>query len=166
MKVPQKDKKEQSNSSIKQFIDSIKSILVEKGLWIYTVFSIGCISMFILFGFFYYLSTISGGYLRYLWGLERCASCDPFKCHLFRILPDWKACGQEQTGNEVVYICWCCFAVRFHVNKRDAFHGQPVYANNIIIHQLSWNRHYSAMSGCIYYRRNRKKTTRNDFLAV
>ncbi|QGQ99029.1 MFS transporter [Paenibacillus psychroresistens] len=58
VKVPKKDNKEQSNSSVKEFITSIKKLLLEKGLWVYTVFAIGCISMFILFGFLYYLSTI------------------------------------------------------------------------------------------------------------
>jgi ACDE family multidrug resistance protein len=58
VKVPKKNKRDEADSSVIAFMSSIKSILSQKGHWIYSVFAIGCIAMFILFGFLYYLSTI------------------------------------------------------------------------------------------------------------
>jgi MFS transporter, ACDE family, multidrug resistance protein len=55
--VKEPKKEDEQKSSFKQFIITIKSILSEKGHWIYTVFAIGGIAMFILFGFLYYLSS-------------------------------------------------------------------------------------------------------------
>lgn len=57
VREPKKEIQEQSVISFKAFLASIKSILSEKGHWIYSVFAIGGIAMFILFGFLYYLSS-------------------------------------------------------------------------------------------------------------
>lgn len=50
--------KQKSESSLKAFIKSTASILSEKGRWLYAIFTIGGISMFIMFGFLYYLSSV------------------------------------------------------------------------------------------------------------
>lgn len=42
----------------KQFLSKVKQLLREKGRWIYTIFFIGVIIMFILFGLLFYLSEI------------------------------------------------------------------------------------------------------------
>ncbi|NHN33405.1 MFS transporter [Paenibacillus sp. S3N08] len=44
--------------TLKVFANSIKQILQQKGRWLYTIFGIGGISMFVLFGFLFYLSSI------------------------------------------------------------------------------------------------------------
>ncbi|MCJ8010508.1 MFS transporter [Paenibacillus sp. KQZ6P-2] len=54
VKTPKK--KNQDNLSIKQFLSDTKSILREKGRWLYAIFAVGGISMFILFGVLFYLS--------------------------------------------------------------------------------------------------------------
>nr|WP_274382351.1 MFS transporter [Paenibacillus paridis] len=60
VKAP-KQKKKQDNS-LKSFFQSIKSILAEKGHWLYVTFAIGGIGMFIMFGFLYYLSSVLEDY--------------------------------------------------------------------------------------------------------
>lgn len=56
VKVPAQQEK--SNNSLKSFILSLKSIMSEKGHWLYATFTIGGIAMFIMFGFLYYLSSV------------------------------------------------------------------------------------------------------------
>jgi ACDE family multidrug resistance protein len=56
VKVPKQ--KSNKKNSLKNFLHSIKNILTEEGRWLYAIFSIGGISMFIMFGFLYYLSSI------------------------------------------------------------------------------------------------------------
>ncbi|MDR0268424.1 MFS transporter [Paenibacillus sp.] len=54
VKIPKK--KSQSDHSIRQFLSDTKSILRERGKWLYAIFAVGGISMFILFGVLFYLS--------------------------------------------------------------------------------------------------------------
>ncbi|WP_238189368.1 MFS transporter [Paenibacillus sp. L3-i20] len=56
VKVPKP--KNKATQTVKQFITSLKGVLKEKGSWLYTIFIVGGIVMFILFGFLYYLSSI------------------------------------------------------------------------------------------------------------
>jgi MFS transporter, ACDE family, multidrug resistance protein len=56
VKVPPKTGAE-TKQSIKEFIHEIKVVLMKEKKWIFGIFIIGIISMFILFGFLYYLST-------------------------------------------------------------------------------------------------------------
>lgn len=49
---------EKNNTSLKSFILSLKTIMSEKGHWLYATFTIGGIAMFIMFGFLYYLSSV------------------------------------------------------------------------------------------------------------
>lgn len=56
VKVPKKPEQKTDNS-LRQFIKSTKSILIEKGHWLYAIFAIGGIAMFVMFGFLYYLSS-------------------------------------------------------------------------------------------------------------
>ncbi|MFX3635089.1 MAG: MFS transporter [Candidatus Pristimantibacillus sp.] len=58
VKVPKKRGQKKLDNSLKQFIKSTKSILIEKGHWLYAIFAIGGIAMFVMFGFLYYLSSI------------------------------------------------------------------------------------------------------------
>jgi len=53
---PPKQKKE--IKSLKKFLKSIQNIFHEKGTWLFTIFILGTIIMFILFGMLFYLSTI------------------------------------------------------------------------------------------------------------
>ncbi|MFC4779626.1 MFS transporter [Paenibacillus sp. GCM10023252] len=55
VKAPKQKKTEQS---LKDFVTSLKSILAEKGKWLYAIFAIGGIAMFVMFGFLYYLSSV------------------------------------------------------------------------------------------------------------
>ncbi|MBO7743681.1 MFS transporter [Paenibacillus sp. MWE-103] len=41
-----------------KFVHTTASLLAEKGHWLYAIFAIGCLSMFIMFGFLYDLSTV------------------------------------------------------------------------------------------------------------
>ncbi|GFN31604.1 multidrug resistance protein [Paenibacillus curdlanolyticus] len=50
--------KKQEKMSIKQFITDVKSILSANGKWLYTIFAIGCLSMYVMFGFLYDLSSM------------------------------------------------------------------------------------------------------------
>lgn len=54
VKVP-KDLENKVN--FKDFLHSIGLIFREKGRWLYAIFAIGCISMFVIFGVLFYLST-------------------------------------------------------------------------------------------------------------
>lgn len=56
LKVPKDDAGEAQ--PIREFFASVKSIFSEKGHWMYTVFAIGCILMYILFGILFYLSNL------------------------------------------------------------------------------------------------------------
>lgn len=56
VKVPKK-RELKTDNSLKQFIKSTKSILIEKGHWLYAIFAIGGFAMFVMFGFLYYLSS-------------------------------------------------------------------------------------------------------------
>lgn len=58
VKEPKSKQKKKEESSLKKFFQSIKSILVEKGHWLYATFAIGGLAMFIMFGFLYYLSSV------------------------------------------------------------------------------------------------------------
>lgn len=40
----------------REFLRSLKETLARNGLWLYAIFLIGCMAMFIMFGFLYYLS--------------------------------------------------------------------------------------------------------------
>lgn len=57
-------KKQKETGTIKQFLQSIKSVLAEKGHWLYAIFAIGGIAMFIMFGFLYYLSSVLEDYYK------------------------------------------------------------------------------------------------------
>ncbi|WP_246096149.1 MFS transporter [Paenibacillus sinopodophylli] len=50
--------KQAKENGLKQFFKLIQTILAEKGRWLYAVFAIGCLAMFIMFGFLYFLSSI------------------------------------------------------------------------------------------------------------
>ncbi|MFD2209795.1 MFS transporter [Virgibacillus halophilus] len=56
LKVPKDDKGEAQ--PIREFLASVKDIFSEKGRWIYTVFAIGGILMYVLFGILFYLSNL------------------------------------------------------------------------------------------------------------
>lgn len=58
VKEPKSKQKKKEESSLKKFFQSIKSILAEKGHWLYATFAIGGLAMFIMFGFLYYLSSV------------------------------------------------------------------------------------------------------------
>ncbi|MDO7905930.1 MFS transporter [Paenibacillus sp. JX-17] len=49
-------KRKEKVPTIKEFIGQIKDVLGKKGRWLYSIFAMGCISMFILFGVQFYLS--------------------------------------------------------------------------------------------------------------
>jgi MFS transporter, ACDE family, multidrug resistance protein len=53
-----KQKKKQKAKSVKKFVRSIRKILRQKGRWLYTIFILGAIIMFILFGMLFYLSSL------------------------------------------------------------------------------------------------------------
>ncbi|WP_256709919.1 MFS transporter [Paenibacillus sp. FSL H8-0548] len=56
VKVPKQ--KSNEKNSFSNFFQSLKAILAQKGHWLYATFAIGGISMFIMFGFLYYLSSV------------------------------------------------------------------------------------------------------------
>ncbi|PFA70712.1 MFS transporter [Bacillus sp. AFS015802] len=56
VKVPKKNG-EEAKQTIKEFFHEVKVVLIKEKRWIFGIFIIGIISMFILFGFLYYLST-------------------------------------------------------------------------------------------------------------
>lgn len=59
VKVPKaKDSDAESPAGFKTFVRTTLSLLTDKGRWLYAIFAIGCISMFIMFGFLYYLSSV------------------------------------------------------------------------------------------------------------
>jgi ACDE family multidrug resistance protein len=49
---------QQSKVSIREFVKGVKTILVENGRWLYAIFAIGCLGMYIMFGFLYDLSSV------------------------------------------------------------------------------------------------------------
>ncbi|MCA1058558.1 MFS transporter [Rossellomorea aquimaris] len=51
-------KGEDTKQTIKEFTHEVKVLLVKERKWIFGIFIIGILSMFILFGFLYYLSTL------------------------------------------------------------------------------------------------------------
>ncbi|QWU13525.1 MFS transporter, ACDE family, multidrug resistance protein [Paenibacillus sophorae] len=48
--------KESETSTVPQFLAGIRSVLHEKGRWLYAIFAVGCICMFVTFGVLFYLS--------------------------------------------------------------------------------------------------------------
>jgi ACDE family multidrug resistance protein len=50
--------KQQNNdaSNLHTFLTALKATLAKKGAWLYAIFTIGCMAMFIMFGFLYFLS--------------------------------------------------------------------------------------------------------------
>ncbi|WEK55882.1 MAG: MFS transporter [Candidatus Cohnella colombiensis] len=57
VKTPKPATQDQNKQSFKNFVKSVKSLLIEQGRWIYAIFVSGCLVMFILFGFLFYLSS-------------------------------------------------------------------------------------------------------------
>ncbi|MBD1379280.1 MFS transporter [Metabacillus arenae] len=55
VKIPKTEKKSQS---IKEFVICLRDILKEEGRWLYSIFAIGCLIMFVLFGVLFFLSDI------------------------------------------------------------------------------------------------------------
>lgn len=49
-------KEREKAKPLREFISAVKEVLKQKGRWLYAIFSIGCISMFLLFGVLFYLS--------------------------------------------------------------------------------------------------------------
>lgn len=49
---------EKKPKKFKEFLSSVKEVLIKKGRWLVAVFLIGCIIMFVLFGTLFYLSQI------------------------------------------------------------------------------------------------------------
>jgi MFS transporter, ACDE family, multidrug resistance protein len=58
VKVPKKEKNEKKSQTIKEFTKEIKEILSKEGKWLSAIFVIGIVSMFILFGFLFFLSNV------------------------------------------------------------------------------------------------------------
>lgn len=54
----QTPKKREDPLPFKEFLQCIKDIFKENGKWLYTIFIIGCILMFVLFGVLFYLSSM------------------------------------------------------------------------------------------------------------
>src|SRR5690606_26177939 len=52
--------KEQEDDApgFREFLRGLKETLAQNGLWLYAIFLIGCMAMFIMFGFLYYLSNM------------------------------------------------------------------------------------------------------------
>ncbi|AKG34565.1 MFS transporter [Paenibacillus durus] len=48
--------KESEISTVPQFLAGIRTVLHEKGRWMYAIFAVGCICMFVTFGVLFYLS--------------------------------------------------------------------------------------------------------------
>ncbi|MDX8047653.1 MFS transporter [Gracilibacillus sp. S3-1-1] len=55
---PPKDNKEKKGQSFREFIDMIKQVFKNNGRWLVSTFIIGCIQMFVLFGFLFHFSTL------------------------------------------------------------------------------------------------------------
>ncbi|ENH95751.1 multidrug resistance protein MFS [Gracilibacillus halophilus YIM-C55.5] len=55
VKTPKSDEKNQQTDS---FMDRIKQVFRDNGRWLYAIFIIGCVNMFVLFGFLFHLSTL------------------------------------------------------------------------------------------------------------
>jgi MFS transporter, ACDE family, multidrug resistance protein len=53
---PPKKKQEKNHTSFKGFLKSIKNVFHANGQWLFAIFIIGCLNMFILFGFLFHLS--------------------------------------------------------------------------------------------------------------
>ncbi|WP_160036505.1 MFS transporter [Paenibacillus sp. An7] len=51
-------KKHKEVPPLRQFLRSLKEVMVEKGRWLYAIFAVGCICMFVIFGVLFYLSEI------------------------------------------------------------------------------------------------------------
>ncbi|GMK38665.1 multidrug resistance protein [Paenibacillus sp. CCS19] len=49
---------QQSKVSVREFVKGVKAILKENGRWLYAIFAIGCLGMYIMFGFLYDLSSV------------------------------------------------------------------------------------------------------------
>ncbi|WP_219836599.1 MFS transporter [Paenibacillus sp. R14(2021)] len=47
-----------TDNRFRSFVHHTVSLLAEKGHWLYAIFAIGCLGMFIMFGFLYYLSSV------------------------------------------------------------------------------------------------------------
>ncbi|WP_079529616.1 MFS transporter [Halobacillus hunanensis] len=56
VKVPKNDDKKETRFS--EFIKSVKKVFHDNGRWVISIFMIGCINMFVLFGFLFHLSSI------------------------------------------------------------------------------------------------------------
>lgn len=56
VKIPKKKAKEKQ--SFKEFAHCVKDIFKKNGRWLYSIFAVGCIIMFVLFGVLFYLSDI------------------------------------------------------------------------------------------------------------
>ncbi|WP_163530136.1 MFS transporter [Halobacillus ihumii] len=56
VKVPKNDEKKETRFS--EFIKSVKKVFHDNGRWVISIFMIGCINMFVLFGFLFHLSSI------------------------------------------------------------------------------------------------------------
>lgn len=50
--------KKQEPTSLKRFVADVKTILSNNGRWLYTIFVIGCLMMYVMFGFLYDLSSM------------------------------------------------------------------------------------------------------------
>ncbi|MBM7554198.1 MFS transporter [Thalassobacillus pellis] len=57
VKVP-KEEKEEPKKGFAEFKASIKDVFHHNGRWIFSIFIIGCINMFVLFGFLFHLSSL------------------------------------------------------------------------------------------------------------
>ncbi|PWV97875.1 ACDE family multidrug resistance protein [Paenibacillus cellulosilyticus] len=49
---------QQTKASVREFIKGVRAILSENGRWLYAIFAIGCLGMYIMFGFLYDLSSV------------------------------------------------------------------------------------------------------------
>lgn len=49
---------QQAAVSVKEFIKGVRAILTKNGRWLYAIFAIGCLGMYIMFGFLYDLSSV------------------------------------------------------------------------------------------------------------
>lgn len=55
---PPKDDNEKQKQTFKEFIQLIKKVFHDNGKWLVSTFVIGCINMFVLFGFLFHFSTL------------------------------------------------------------------------------------------------------------
>jgi MFS transporter, ACDE family, multidrug resistance protein len=49
---------QQSKASVREFIKGVRAVLCENGRWLYATFAIGCLGMYMMFGFLYDLSSV------------------------------------------------------------------------------------------------------------